>query len=308
MDKNEKNFKYVTDQRKFTMVYNDFLESNKLSATEKILFIMLKKYANENSKCFPSLKTLADKVGISKQTVITTLDSMEKKGVIHVEKRYNKKTKVNASNMYTLYDIAEMWRDEEKEVIEEIKEEELLLKLAKKYGYNLLKKEDANGQTNKETQKKESAPQQANSKKNYKNVAHQILANSDSITIGNKSQDKKWEKYSMDDIKERYEYDILSFDYPESKDYIDICMQILYDIINTQKDYIVIAGERKPKNVVVSVMLKLDSMDIRYAIEKYMASTSKITNQIGYMTTLLYNAKVQQKLEIDNQVRIDWGL
>ena len=54
-----KKIKSATDQRKFTLVYNDFLESDVLNYYEKMVFIALKKFANNDTmRAFPSLKTI----------------------------------------------------------------------------------------------------------------------------------------------------------------------------------------------------------------------------------------------------------
>lgn len=47
----KKKLQEATDQRKFVMVYNDFIDSNLLTDREKMLFITLKKYANDRGKC-----------------------------------------------------------------------------------------------------------------------------------------------------------------------------------------------------------------------------------------------------------------
>ncbi len=98
----------VTDQRKFTLVYNDFLESDRLNAREKIVFIILKKYADSEGKCFPSLKTLCKMSGMSKPTIVSILKELEKKEVLTIQKRSSEE-KGKESNIYTLYDIADMW-------------------------------------------------------------------------------------------------------------------------------------------------------------------------------------------------------
>ena len=61
-----KKIKSATDQRKFIMIYHDFLESDLLTSHEKMVFIALKKFADSNNQCFPSLKKLIDVTRISK--------------------------------------------------------------------------------------------------------------------------------------------------------------------------------------------------------------------------------------------------
>ena len=79
--------KNATDQRKFIMVYHDFLESNLLTLDEKMTFVILKKFADSNNQCFPSLKKLADITGVSKRKIQDVIKSLEKKHVLSIESR-----------------------------------------------------------------------------------------------------------------------------------------------------------------------------------------------------------------------------
>lgn len=100
-----------TDQRKFTMVYNDFFESNILNYYEKMVFITLKRFANaETMQSFPSLSTIQKITGISLSQIRRSLSHMEELGVIKVEHRTGEKGK--QSNIYTLYDYAKMWKSD----------------------------------------------------------------------------------------------------------------------------------------------------------------------------------------------------
>jgi len=106
----------ATDQRKFVMIYHDFIESDLLNDREKMLFITLKKYADDKGKCFPSLNTLARITGNTKKRVIALLKQLEEKEVLLIEKRKSDK-KGNESNIYTLLDYKEIWT--EKKSLEE---------------------------------------------------------------------------------------------------------------------------------------------------------------------------------------------
>ena len=104
-----KKIKSATDQRKFTLVYNDFLESDLLNHYEKSVFIALKKYAdNDTMRAFPSLNKLHKITGISLSQVRRSIDHMKELGVISVEHRTDE-DKGHQSNLYTLYDYAEIW-------------------------------------------------------------------------------------------------------------------------------------------------------------------------------------------------------
>ena len=99
----------ATDQRSFTIVYNDFLESSVLDAYEKLVFIAIKKFADNNTMmAFPSLKTICSITKLSLSKVSRCIKNMIDKGVLTKENRKDD-IKGNQSNLYTLYDYAEIW-------------------------------------------------------------------------------------------------------------------------------------------------------------------------------------------------------
>ena len=52
--------------------------------------------------------------------------------------------------------------------------------------------------------------------------------------------------------------------------------------------------------------MKLDRLDIDYAIEQYKKQVTKVRNHKAYMLTVLYQAKAQSDLDISNQVMYDF--
>ncbi|MCM1244697.1 MAG: DUF6017 domain-containing protein [Roseburia sp.] len=111
------------------------------------------------------------------------------------------------------------------------------------------------------------------------------------------------EPYSLEKIKEWYDYDSLCLMKPEFRQDIDCVINLLYDTLNTTRRTIRVLGEEKPKDVVISRLLKLDSMDLFYAIEQYQNQTTRIRHQQSYLLTVLYQAKGQSHLDIGNQVK-----
>lgn len=103
-----------SDQRRFVMVYEDFLDCPHLSGDEKIAFIILKKYGNYSalsqggaSFVYPSLETIGQYTGWERKKTGRVMAAMERKGVI---KRYRRGP--NMSNGYLLRDTAAMWAAE----------------------------------------------------------------------------------------------------------------------------------------------------------------------------------------------------
>ena len=136
-----KKFKSATDQRPFIMIYHDFLESDLLTSHEKMVFIALKKFADSNNQCFPSLKKLADITRISKRKIQDILKSLEQKHIISIGSR-SRADGGDTSNLYTLYDFKELWNAGSSEeivaVVNEYEEMKLVSELRSK-GYTVTK-------------------------------------------------------------------------------------------------------------------------------------------------------------------------
>ena len=282
--------KSATDQRRFTLVYNDFLESDLLDAYEKIVFIYLKKYAdNETLKGFPSLSKICKSVGIGKTKLCECLDSMERKGVLARERRTTDKGDYK-STVYTLYDYAGVWgvdtSQEPEKVIDQVVEERMIEQLRAK-GYTVTKNEKSL-----ETATDQSTVTKPHSFNNC-NIDNLSTCRNDS-TDSAESQ----EKYSMDDIKALYEYDSLVAD--RSKADVDAVFNILYDALNTTRDTIRVMKEDKPRNVVISRLMKLEYYDIIEVIDGYNKQTEPIEYPDRYILTQLYKVKEQSHLKLMN--------
>lgn len=286
-----KKIKSATDQRKFTLVYNDFLESDLLNHYEKSVFIALKKYAdNDTMRAFPSLNKLHKITGISLSQVRRSIDHMKELGVISVEHRTDE-DKGHQSNLYTLYDYAEIWSVGSSEdiaaVANEISEMKLVAELRSR-GYTVTKEK---GLDNEPTKAHYQAPQL-----NQFDIVN---------TTTNSGESQDLERYTLDQIKQLFDYDIMIQDNPYRQQDIDSVMNILYTTMNTTKATIRIAGEDKPTMVVIGKLMKLHKESIMYAIEKFSEQTERIKNPTSYMLTVLYNAPEQFNLDIQNQVSHD---
>ena len=286
--------KSATDQRKFTIVYNDFLESDLLDKHEKLIYIAIKRFAdNDTLKAFPSLKTLHKITGISIRWIKKSIEHMEQLGVISVEHREDDE-KGHQSNLYTLYDYAEIWNVGSSEndvaaVADEISEAKLVAELRAR-GYTVIKEKEPDTLST----------DQSN------NVSSTQLNQFDIVnTTINSKESQEVERYSLVEIRAFYDYDIMVSDNPFAKNDIDSVMDILHTNLNTTKKTIRIGGEDKPAMVVISKLMKLTYSEIMYAIDKFKEQTDRIKNPTAYMLTLLYNSKEQMNLDIANQVQHD---
>lgn len=285
--------KSATDQRKFTLVYNDFLESDLLNYYEKMVFITLKKFAdNETMRAFPSLKTIHSITGISLSQVRRSIEHMEELGVLSVEHRTDK-DRGHQSNLYTLYDYAEIWNvgssKDVAAVVNEISEAKLIAELRAR-GYTVTKE--------KEPDKTE--PTKVTVEPSTKLNQFDIV----NTTINSEKSQVK-ERWSMERIKQHYNYDILLNQKPYEKDTINGYMDLLYDLLNEQREYITISGNKIPVNIVWGRLEKLYYEHILYCMEQMEKQTTRIHSTKEYKKKLLYEAYTQMDDDITNQVQHD---
>ncbi len=278
-----------SDTKPFTMIKNAIIDSeNILSEHEKILYIVLLRYGN---KAFPSLSTLSKKCSFSKRTAQRTIDALIEKGLLKKKNRITKKNG-NTSNVYTLIDNDKIWYSSKENLKENINIAilEEAVRIVEASGMKVLKKEK--GLETEPTKAQNQALETNNINKN--NIKKE------------KSQES--EKYTIDQIHQLFEYDIMVQDYPLQQKEIDSIMSILYTAMNTIKSTIKISGEDKPAMVVIGKLMKLHKESIMYAIKQFSEQTGRIKNPTAYMLTILYNAPEQFNLDIQNRVSHDMGL
>ena len=285
--------KSATDQRPFIMVYHDFLDSDVIGSHEKMVFIALKKFADSKNQCFPSLKKLSDVTGLSKRKIQDTLKELEQKHIITIESRL-RADGGTTSNLYTLYDFKELWNagsSEEMAAVVDEYEDKKLISLLEAKGYTVIKEKEPD--TTEPT----------------KDQLNQALMNNSSLNLYNYITDdaksQELERYTIDQIRQIFDYDILVNDKPLWQKDIDSVFSILHTALNTTKETIRVSGEDKATMIVIGKLMKLDYSEIMYCIEKYSEQTERIKNPTAYMLTLLYNAKEQMNLDITNQVQHD---
>ena len=87
---------------------------------------------------------------------------------------------------------------------------------------------------------------------------------------------------------------------------VEIVMEILHDAVNTTKPTIRVNSEEKTAEVVRARLLKLECLDIIYALQQYHKQTTAIRYQKAYMLSVLYDARGQCRLDYANQVQHDF--
>lgn len=89
---------------RFVQTPNEFLDREDLPGMEKLLYIVLCRYAGDKATAFPSKSTLAKKVGCSTRSIRTYLKNLEEKGGLYVIQQYDKATKKQVNNLYYIID------------------------------------------------------------------------------------------------------------------------------------------------------------------------------------------------------------
>ena len=145
----------------------------------------------------------------------------------------------------------------------------------------------------------------ANGGNNNKTLQINTESNSfHSTSNQNPYQQEVTEQYPMGYLKELYKANDLILMGVSDAD-VEMVMDILYDAVNTTKKTIRVNREDKPSEVVRSRLLKLQCMDIMYAIDQYHKQTTEIRYQKAYMLSILYDARGQGHLDYSNQVQHD---
>ncbi|MCR4752380.1 MAG: replication initiator protein A [Eubacterium sp.] len=86
------------------------------------------------------------------------------------------------------------------------------------------------------------------------------------------------------------ELDILSQRYPTETETLDGILDLLAETCSSKKKEIRIAGDDKPREVVKSRLMKLNSLHIQYVLDCLKENTSDVKNIKQYLLTTLFNA------------------
>ncbi|MDA2722248.1 helix-turn-helix domain-containing protein [Bacillus cereus] len=93
-------------RRGFFMIDNEIVDDARLTHKEMAVYMVLCRHLNqETGSCFPSLSTIGKKVGMSKNTIIKSLNLLIECGYVFKEKR-NSEDGGHASNVYYINDIS----------------------------------------------------------------------------------------------------------------------------------------------------------------------------------------------------------
>ena len=98
----------VLDGRKFdfTLIENDLIDDiERFDKNDLLCYMVLCRYANNSTgECYPSYKTIAEKMRVGVSTAIKAIKSLESKGVIKIHSRKNENGG-DTSNLYVIQNI-----------------------------------------------------------------------------------------------------------------------------------------------------------------------------------------------------------
>ena len=108
-------------------------------------------------------------------------------------------------------------------------------------------------------------------------------------------------------FKEALKLEILEQGYPADKAVLYEILELLVETVTSRKKFLRICGEEKPKEVVKSRLMKLDSSHIQYILECLKENSTQIRNIKQYLLATLYNAPVTVDSYYSAQVRHEFG-
>ena len=289
------------NERLYTKNYHDFMDCELLNGEEKIIYLALKRFVNvklDSGQAYPSIEKIQKMTSWGNKKVIKYINSLVKKGIIEKEQQG-----LTKPNLYTIKDSQEMWKSKN---LEELKNAEENIIDFSKIPTEVLEKEL-------EKRKKRNEPETSQLPTKAKEETDSTLnSNFQSDCTSNfadcqekcEKQEVK-ERYSLEFLKNYYEYETMVFDKKHSEKDIKIVFDILYENLNTTKKTIRVNSQEKPTETVISKLMDLTYLEIIYAIDQYKKQTTIIDKPKSYLLTLLYNAETQQNLEIINRVNHD---
>ena len=96
----------------FTLIENELIDDiEKFDKNDLLCYMVLCRYANNSTgECYPSYKTIAEKMRVGVSTAMKAIKSLESKGVIEISSRKNE-TGGDTSNLYTIKDIKKYYEN-----------------------------------------------------------------------------------------------------------------------------------------------------------------------------------------------------
>ena len=191
----------ASPERKYAKVYHDFLDNSFLTTEEQMIFIVLKSYVDfkkDSGEVYPSMETICKRAKMSEKRARKNINALIKKGIVKKAQRGLTKT-----NLYTLSDYATMWFCDNVEDVAAVADNQGVKPLTpaehiaelERMGYTVQIKEKGL-ETTAPTKVTADSSTQLNNFNQF-----------DTTTNSGESQDL--ERYTLDQIKQLFDYDIM---------------------------------------------------------------------------------------------------
>lgn len=303
----------------FVMVPISFFDSTKLSADEKMVYLVLRRYCLQKDNCFPGIKAIAKRTGYSESKVRRTLENLTKKKIIFIQHRYDDDHHGQRSNLYIVQNYDGMWQDDSWDEHDQLRQQILVVPdatdqdkadliarmitpeiadILKKKGIHILGTSITKTESEPTTASGQSAA--VGPKSDNISIDDTTVSNTNNNASEVKNQ-SKIDTYDMDFI-ESYFFEDLRKSNPGYFNEFNMLKAILYDNLNRQKS-IMIAGELRSPEIVKSRLMQLDQNLIMYVMSKYAAVEDQITgDKKRYLLTMLYNAQTDYTADLINNI------
>lgn len=304
----------------FVMVPISFFDSTKLSADEKMVYLVLRRYCLQKDNCFPGIKAIAKRTGYSESKVRRTLENLTKKKIISIQHRYDDDHHGQRSNLYIVQNYDGMWQDDSWDEHDQLRQQilavpdatdqdkaDLIARMITPEIADILKKKGIHILGTSIT-KTESEPTTASGQSAAVGPKSDDISINDTSNVSNTNDNTSDAKnqsnsdaYSINFIED-YFFSYLRDHYPGYFREFDMLKAILYDNLNHKKN-IMIAGELRSPEIIKSRLMQLNENLIMYVISKYAAIEDQITgDKKRYLLTMLYNAQAEYTADLINRI------
>lgn len=278
----------MENKKPYVILYWDIL-SKLDNPYELSVYVYLRKHADHTTgTCFPSIATLEKETKISEKKIRLILKDLKEKKLITIQNR----TLGNGGKTSNIYRLLEFENEEVQASLQESQDEEAPKQLS--VGRKRVSGMDQADQSE--------SKQDTQLKSNITNLRlHDNTKNEASQAENRREKVAAQTKYSTEEIKKKYNYTDMISENPSKQENIDICIDIIATTINNKKDTIRIQKEEIQREKVAEQLLKLTKEDILWAIKRFEQQPNQIHSPKAYLLTLLYDAKSQRALDLQNQ-------
>lgn len=278
----------MENKKPYVILYWDIL-SKLDNPYELSVYVYLRKHADHTTgTCFPSIATLEKETKISEKKIRLILKDLKEKKLITIQNR----TLGNGGKTSNIYRLLEFENEEVQASLQESQDEEAPKQLS--VGRKRVSGMDQADQSE--------SKQDTQLKSNITNLRlHDNTKNEASQAENRREKVAAQTKYGTEEIKKKYNYTDMISENPSKQENIDICIDIIATTINNKKDTIRIQKEEIQREKVAEQLLKLTKEDILWAIKRFEQQPNQIHSPKAYLLTLLYDAKSQRALDLQNQ-------